>query len=78
MAEWSQEYGNRLKVQWKLPLSLRELIGAVHFLPKDSTREDRLVMRAAALMAAGQESEDECQRLLRRIGLEINQPAREQ
>ncbi|GGC64885.1 response regulator [Marinobacter halophilus] len=78
MDDWSQKYGNRLKVQWKLPLSLRELIGAVHFLPKDSTREDRLVMRAAALIAAGQQNGEECQRLLRRIGLEIDQPAKEQ
>ncbi|MFO8142828.1 MAG: response regulator [Marinobacter sp.] len=78
MAEWSQEYGNRLKVQWKLPLALRELIGAVHYLPKDNTREDRLVMRAAALIAADQQGGEECQRLLRRIGLEIDSPARAQ
>lgn len=77
MTEWSQEYGNRLKVQWKLPLALRELIGAVHYLPKDSTREDRLVMRAAALSAAGQQGGDECQRLLRRIGLEKGLPVKE-
>ena len=47
------------------------MIGAVHFLPKDSTREDRLVMRAAALIAGGQSDSDDCQRLLRRIGLEL-------
>lgn len=71
IGQWSQDYGNRLKVQWKLPLSLRDMIGAVHFLPKDSTREDRLVMRAAALIAGGQSDSDECQRLLRRIGLDL-------
>ncbi|MBE0487332.1 response regulator [Marinobacter sp.] len=70
LGQWSQDYGNRLKVHWKLPLSLRDMIGAVHFLPKDSTREDRLVMRAAALVAGGQSDSDDCQRLLRRIGLE--------
>lgn len=71
IGQWSQDYGNRLKVHWKLPLSLRDMIGAVHFLPKDSTREDRLVMRAAALIAGGQSDSDDCQRLLRRIGLEL-------
>ncbi len=70
LGQWSQDYGNRLKVQWKLPLNLREMIGAVHFLPKDSTREDRLVMRAAALIAGAQSESEDCQRLLRRIGLE--------
>lgn len=70
LQHWSQAYGNRLKIQWRLPLGLRELIGAVHFLPIDSTREDRLLMRAAALMAGGEEQSDECQRLLRRIGLD--------
>jgi HD-like signal output (HDOD) protein/CheY-like chemotaxis protein len=70
LRQWSQDYGNRLKVHWKLPLSLRDMIGAVHFVPKDNTREDRLVMRAAALIAGGQSDSDDCQRLLRRIGLE--------
>nr|BBJ05855.1 response regulator [Marinobacter nauticus] len=71
LGQWSQDYGNRLKVQWRLPLSLREMIGAVHFLPKDSTREDRLVMRAAGLIAGAQSDSEDCQRLLRRIGLEL-------
>ncbi|MBC7184423.1 MAG: response regulator [Marinobacter sp.] len=71
LAEWAQSYGNRLKVQWRLPLGLRELIGAVHFLPNDSTREDRLIMRAAALMAAGQQNSEACRRLLRRLGMDV-------
>lgn len=67
---WSQSYGNRLKVQWRLPLGLRELIGSVHYLPADCTREDRLMMRAAAMIAGGEQDCGECQRLLRRIGLD--------
>ena len=70
LAEWAQSYGNRLKVQWRLPLGLRELIGAVHFLPNDSTREDRLIMRAAALVAGGQQNSEACRRLLRRLGMD--------
>ena len=70
LRDWAQPYGNRLKVQWRIPLGLREMIGAVHFLPKDCTREDRLIMRTAALIAAGQQEMEECQRLLRRLGLD--------
>ncbi|WP_226596090.1 response regulator [Marinobacter nauticus] len=70
LRDWAQPYGNRLKVQWRIPLGLREMIGAVHFLPKDCTREDRLIMRTAALIAEGQQEMEECQRLLRRLGLD--------
>ena len=70
LRDWAQPYGNRLKVQWRIPLGLREMIGAVHFLPKDCTREDRLIMRTAALITAGQQETEECQRLLRRLGLD--------
>jgi len=67
---WAQNYGNRLKVQWHLPLQLRELIGAVHFLPRDATSESKLVMRASALIADGQNQDEECLRLLRRLGVD--------
>ncbi|PSF05108.1 response regulator [Marinobacter fuscus] len=68
--QWAQPFGNRLKVQWRLPLGLRELIGAVYVLPSNSTREGSLLMRAAALEAEGQASAEECQRLMRRLGLD--------
>lgn len=70
LSNWAQTYGNRLKVQWRLPLQMRDLIGAVHFLPRDVTQESRLVMRTAALRAQGQKDSEECERLMRRIGLE--------
>lgn len=66
---WAQSYGNRLKVQWHLPLQLRELTGAVHFLPRDATSESKLVMRASALLVDEDSPGEECQRLLRRLGL---------
>jgi len=75
LKDWAQPYGNRLKVQWRIPLGLRELIGAVHFLPADSTREDLLIMRAAAFIADGQQNTAECLRLFRRLGLEDNHGA---
>lgn len=67
---WAQNYGNRLKVQWHLPLQLRELIGAVHFLPRDATSETKLIMRASALIAGGHNRSEECLRLLRRLGMD--------
>lgn len=75
--EWAQSYGNRLKVQWHLPMGLRDLIGAVHFLPNDNTREDKLIMRAAGMMTAGQQNSEECRRLLRRIGMETEENKQE-
>jgi len=74
LADWGPRYGNALKVQWKLPLGLREMIGAVHFLPSGTVREDLLLMRAAAL-GAGQKSTsgDEYHRLMRRIGLNTDE-----
>ncbi|WP_372964247.1 response regulator [Marinobacter sp.] len=77
LVRWSAEYGNRLKVHWKFPLSLRELIGAVHFLSADSPREDQIVMRAAALIADGRQEEEESKRLLRRLGLDVSQFTKE-
>ncbi|MGC8120346.1 response regulator [Marinobacter sp. VGCF2001] len=70
LKDWAPRFGNRLKVQWHLPLGLRELVGAVHFLPPDSTRDRQLVMRAAALEASELEGKEEHQRLLRRLGLD--------
>jgi len=75
--KWAQAYGNRLKVQWRLPLRVRELIGAVHFLPTDSTQEDRIIMRAAAMLAAGSDRSEECQRLLRRLGIDTEAPVKD-
>lgn len=68
--DWAQPYGNRLKVQWRLPLELRQLIGAVHYVSRENVTQDRLIMRAAALMASEAALEGELSRLLRQLGLE--------
>lgn len=70
LRRWAQPFGNRLKVQWRLPLGLREMIGAVHVLAGENIREERLIMRAAALVSDGRRDTDECRRLLARLGLD--------
>lgn len=77
IAGWSQALGNRMKIQWRLSLKLRELVGAVHLLQKDAVSRDRLIMRAAALLAAGDGDSESCRRLLRRLGLEEDQGVQE-
>lgn len=74
LQRWAQPYGNRLKVQWHLPLGLREMIGSVHLLAGENVREERLIMRVAALMADGRKETEECRRLASRLGLEALEP----
>ncbi|MGR7923114.1 HDOD domain-containing protein [Zobellella denitrificans] len=70
LGRWAADYGNRVKIQWRLPLPLRELIGAVHLLKKNSTDRGPLLMYLAAMTVAGQQQQDEVRRLMRRVGLE--------
>ncbi|MDO6441539.1 response regulator [Marinobacter sp. 2_MG-2023] len=67
---WAEKLGNRIKVQWHLPLDLRELIGAVYFLSRGNVSRSKLVMRAAALLATEEAESPECRTLLRRLGIE--------
>lgn len=70
VSEWAQQYGNRLKIQWRLPMATRQMIGAVHFLPRDGVRQDLLIMRLAGLLSDEVKGETEVLRLLRMLGLE--------
>ena len=70
LRDWAQPYGNRLKVQWLMPLELRQLIGAVHFLTRENVTQERVIMRVAALMTSDDAPEAEIGRLLRHLGLE--------
>ncbi|SNB58880.1 HDOD domain-containing protein [Marinobacter sp. es.042] len=70
LRDWSQKYGNTLKVQWRLPLAIRQMTGAVHYLAREDVRQNLLVMRVAGLIAGGQTDNPECARLLRHLGLE--------
>jgi len=67
---WAEKLGNQIKVQWRLPLDLRELIGAVYVLSRTNVSRSKLVMRTAALLAAEQAESPECRTLLRRLGIE--------
>ncbi|MFW5823581.1 MAG: HDOD domain-containing protein [Marinobacter sp.] len=69
--QWSGPLGNVLKVNWRLPLSLRNLIGAAYLLPRGSGERDKAVMRAAWLMCNGLQHSEECERLLGRLGLDL-------
>lgn len=70
LGDWAQPCGNRLKVVWRLPLDLRDLIGAIHSLPRGNAHQDRIVMRTASLLAQGEGGSAECRRLLRFAGLD--------
>lgn len=69
LQNWAAPFGNTLKVQWALPLALRDLIGATHRLLRGPEPRGRLMMRAAALVAQDQSGSEECRKLLRLIGI---------
>lgn len=77
LSEWSNVLGNRVKIQWKMSLALRELVGAIYLLPSSEVSSDRLVMRMAALVAGDQEGTEECRRLSRRLGLSEQEGSRD-
>lgn len=77
IADWAEKLGNRIKVQWRLPLDLRELIGAVYFVSRSNVSRSKLVMRTAALLAAEQADGVECRTLLRRLGIEHQEEGRD-
>jgi HD-like signal output (HDOD) protein len=70
LAEWAQSLGNQIKVQWRLPMPLRELIGAVYFLPWETVSQSKVIMRAAGLYEKGLIGTDDGKWLLRRLGLD--------
>ncbi|MDP5292946.1 response regulator [Oceanimonas sp. CHS3-5] len=70
LQEWGPRYGNRLKIQWGLPIPLRELAGAVHMAPSHATRKALMVMHLAGLRVASKLHGPDAERLLRRAGLD--------
>jgi len=69
--KYGPHYGNAVRVNWKLPLKMREFIGAAHHLPPDTVRRDLLLMHLARLVASGEQVSNKSQRLYRRLGLEV-------
>ena len=72
LVKWSPEYGNRLKIQWGLPLPMRELIGAIHQAPSHATQRPLLIMHLAALRVASRLNTPEALRMLRQSGLNVD------
>lgn len=66
---WAPDYGNRLRVKWRLPLQLREMMGAAHRLPDDHQTQDMLIIRLAALLANNEPVSEPVKRLARQAGL---------
>nr|WP_245748738.1 HDOD domain-containing protein [Oceanisphaera psychrotolerans] len=70
LSQWGPAYGNRLKQQWGLPLSVRELVGAIHVAPTHTTKRSLLIMHLAALRVSSRLQGPEALRMLRQAGLE--------
>ncbi|HKK56464.1 response regulator [Marinobacter sp.] len=66
---WAQKLGNSMKIQWRLPLELRGLVGAIHLRRRDSVTPDHLIMGAAAMLVNGMGEDEEYHRLLRLLGI---------
>ncbi|MDR8017672.1 HDOD domain-containing protein [Ectopseudomonas guguanensis] len=64
----SSELANRLKAHWRLPIVLRELIGACYGLAPGNTRREPILMRLAVAEMQNADSQ-EVQRLRRLAGL---------
>ncbi|WP_328189652.1 HDOD domain-containing protein [Marinobacter sp. OP 3.4] len=70
LRQWSGPLGNQLKVAWRLPLPLRNLIGACYMLPRGASERSKVVIRATWLLCNGLERSEECVRLLGRLGMD--------
>lgn len=66
---WAQKLGNSMKIQWRLPLELRGLVGAIYLRRRDSVASDHVIMGASAMLVNGMGENEEYHRLLRLLGL---------
>lgn len=58
-----------MNARWRLSVVLKQMIAATHALPDGSVHLRLSVMRLANLLVLGKTDADECQRLLRRLGI---------
>ena len=68
ISAFSRPFAVSLKAHWHLPMSLRDLIGAVYALPHAQVHRDQVIMRLAAAELAD-EDPDTLERLRRLAGL---------
>lgn len=78
IAQWAPEYDTAIRVKWRLPLQLREMMGAVHRLPGNHRTQDLLVMRLAGMLVSNESVTDAMKRLARQAGLSEHALARRQ
>lgn len=67
--EFAPAFGNRIKIQLKLPFLLRELTGSLFQMPQARPRKDLIIMRIAALESGFVDAGEELNQLRRWIGL---------
>lgn len=72
LRQYSAPIAAKVKVQLRLPVGLKQMIGAIHGLPSGATHLRLVLMRLSALMADRQEHTPECQNLMRRLGVKEN------
>lgn len=70
VTQFSARYGNAVKINWQLPLPMREFIGAIHHLPSDAVRRDLLLMHLAGMQTRPQPDANKTLRLQRALGLD--------
>ncbi|VXC71615.1 HDOD domain-containing protein [Pseudomonas sp. 8O] len=68
LRQYSSELANRLKADWRLPIGLRELIGACYGLTPGTSRREPILMRLASVELQSINGQ-EVQRLRRLAGL---------
>ena len=66
--DYAKPFAIALKAYWGVPITLRELIGAVYALPQFQVRRDQVLMRLAAAMS-NSEPADVIERLKRLAGI---------
>ncbi|WP_049722636.1 response regulator [Gilvimarinus polysaccharolyticus] len=67
--KYAAQYGNQLKIKWRLPLALRERIGAAYSAGEGKVNPELLLMRLAACIAAGDDNSAEQEKLCRQLRL---------
>lgn len=67
--QYAARYGNQLKMKWRLPLALRERIGATYSTSSGQVNPELLLMRLAACMISEKGHSDGLEKLCRRLGL---------
>ena len=66
-------YGNQLKIKWRLPLALRERVGATYVTGTGNVNPELLLMRLAACLGDSDGQNQEQDKLCRQLGLSADE-----